>query len=452
MTTPRHPTACHRKPAASHADVLPTPSRLAAPYLLLLLAALCGGALPALAQDPVFRVPVLEDVDPDSVRFNDRIIERDRSQPGMGEPVQAPESNAQAGSAGGGGGAGGGSGASGRAPSVFQGGPRMPTASSGSGSDGGIDVNVSVSGQQLPSIMQGGGSAGSPGMPGPSGSSGAQDMPGSPGSSGGGSRSSDGDGGLDVNVNVTGGPQLPTLNIPGLPGAEGSTAGMPGASMPGMPGNSPGSSNGSASGSGTTSADGSMAGTAQGSGGAGSMPGGIPGASSSSRGNGTMAGTSAGSGVGTIGGGSGRAAVLDRRLEESFGVFDGMIIAEREKAQSEADAAGSSVMGTGGGGEGEGGEGEAGGTFGGAPEGTILVAGGPQSSTGGGVMPSGGPGREGEFSNKDQPTYPIPEDIPDGDDDDVVARQLREAAMSEPDPELREKLWDEYRKYTGLSQ
>ena len=35
------------------------------------------------------------------------------------------------------------------------------------------------------------------------------------------------------------------------------------------------------------------------------------------------------------------------------------------------------------------------------------------------------------------------------DDDDVVARQIREAAMKEKDPELREKLWDEYRKYTG---
>ncbi|MEJ2130683.1 MAG: hypothetical protein P8Y95_03460 [Gammaproteobacteria bacterium] len=36
----------------------------------------------------------------------------------------------------------------------------------------------------------------------------------------------------------------------------------------------------------------------------------------------------------------------------------------------------------------------------------------------------------------------IPADIPPGDDDDVVARQLREAAMAEEDPVLREKLWD----------
>ena len=46
--------------------------------------------------------------------------------------------------------------------------------------------------------------------------------------------------------------------------------------------------------------------------------------------------------------------------------------------------------------------------------------------------------------------YQAPADIPDGSDDDVVARQLREAAMREPDPDLREKLWDEYRKYKGI--
>jgi hypothetical protein len=32
-------------------------------------------------------------------------------------------------------------------------------------------------------------------------------------------------------------------------------------------------------------------------------------------------------------------------------------------------------------------------------------------------------------------------------DDDVVARQLREAAEKETDPELKKKLWEEYRKY-----
>jgi hypothetical protein len=46
----------------------------------------------------------------------------------------------------------------------------------------------------------------------------------------------------------------------------------------------------------------------------------------------------------------------------------------------------------------------------------------------------------------------IPADIPDGRDDDIVARQLREAAMKETDPELRERLWEEYRKYKQSTQ
>jgi hypothetical protein len=35
----------------------------------------------------------------------------------------------------------------------------------------------------------------------------------------------------------------------------------------------------------------------------------------------------------------------------------------------------------------------------------------------------------------------------DQDDDDIVARQLREAAEKETDPELKEKLWKEYEAY-----
>jgi hypothetical protein len=42
---------------------------------------------------------------------------------------------------------------------------------------------------------------------------------------------------------------------------------------------------------------------------------------------------------------------------------------------------------------------------------------------------------------------------PSGQDDDIVARQLREAAEKETDPELKEKLWKEYEEYKkGSSQ
>jgi len=43
------------------------------------------------------------------------------------------------------------------------------------------------------------------------------------------------------------------------------------------------------------------------------------------------------------------------------------------------------------------------------------------------------------------------EDVGDGSDDDVVARQLREAAESETDQLLKEELWNEYKKYKKSS-
>ena len=45
----------------------------------------------------------------------------------------------------------------------------------------------------------------------------------------------------------------------------------------------------------------------------------------------------------------------------------------------------------------------------------------------------------------------IPDDIPmDGTGEDVIARQIREAAIQEDDPLIREALWDEYRKHMGI--
>ncbi len=53
----------------------------------------------------------------------------------------------------------------------------------------------------------------------------------------------------------------------------------------------------------------------------------------------------------------------------------------------------------------------------------------------------GGPAGPGSDGPK------VPADVGDGKDDDVVARQLREAATKEKDPAIREKLWEEYREY-----
>ena len=131
--------------------------------------------------------------------------------------------------------------------------------------------------------------------------------------------------------------------------------------------------------------------------------------------------------------------MLEERLRRGYETFDGFILGERERAQSESNAAGSVAIG------GAGGGGSSGGAAGGQrqPQ-TIEEA---SAATAGAVAAVGSPSTS---SGEPQETFPPPEDIPSGRDDDVVARQLREAAMTEPDPELREALWEEYRNYTGI--
>jgi hypothetical protein len=46
----------------------------------------------------------------------------------------------------------------------------------------------------------------------------------------------------------------------------------------------------------------------------------------------------------------------------------------------------------------------------------------------------------------------VANEIPDGNDDDVVARRLRKAAEQETDPELKDKLWKEYVEYKKNAQ
>ncbi|MDQ6997498.1 MAG: hypothetical protein Q9M17_02165 [Mariprofundus sp.] len=44
----------------------------------------------------------------------------------------------------------------------------------------------------------------------------------------------------------------------------------------------------------------------------------------------------------------------------------------------------------------------------------------------------------------------VPDDIPPADNDSVLEEQIRQAAINESDPVIKEKLWNEYRKYKGL--
>jgi len=148
-------------------------------------------------------------------------------------------------------------------------------------------------------------------------------------------------------------------------------------------------------------------------------------------------------------------AGLEGKLDKSLSEFDELLLKEQElleerretSAVDPAAAGGASGGGgsageeAGGGGEFETGEfegseqAEAGGATGGSPDRPQAE---PVESAPGAPM-----GDETDDRSDDR----VPPDVGDGSNDDIVARQLREAAMKEEDPELREKLWDEYRAY-----
>lgn len=146
-----------------------------------------------------------------------------------------------------------------------------------------------------------------------------------------------------------------------------------------------------------------------------------------------------------------RQASLEAELEGSFGRYDGMILRERDKVLADGAARGAEdqlEQEDPGFGQGDG-AGEGGNSPYGAPN-TQSGADSSNSSDGQGPAARGEnsgdyQGAKGKPANNGLP--PVPDDIPDGSDDDIVARQIREAAMAEKDPKLREKLWEEYRKY-----
>lgn len=288
-------------------------------------------------------------------------------------------------------------------------------------------------------------------MPG-AGTQGTASTAGSRSGNSGGTQSAstgNGNGGINGSVNA-GGVSVGTDGV--SVGAGGVTVGSGGVSVAGMPvgGTLPGTGTGSGTQQGTGTGAGGFPGT-----GSGGMPGGLPTG---------RAGIPGGS-VGGVMTAQDRVAVLDGALGRGYEDFDGLILAERSRAQRESNEAGGDPAGLyseenqdGGAGGMPGvqipgqGEGQSGqGPQGTAMPGGVIAGNSGQAPQGGGSGGSMG-GRQGGPSAEAEGAYPVPEDIPGGDNDDVVARQIREAAMNEPDPELRERLWDEYRRYTGLLQ
>jgi hypothetical protein len=172
---------------------------------------------------------------------------------------------------------------------------------------------------------------------------------------------------------------------------------------------------------------------------------------------------------------------LDGQLQASMAEFDGMLLKEQKALEDKQrkdplpDRGGESAGGSAGGGE----KGQAGGEGGKddrtaaekradaeaeaaekrakaevtgetRPSGAAPADAGTGGSTDAGRHEGGTPVTapvEGGPADPGSDRSAVPADVGDGKDDDVVARQLREAATKEKDPAIREKLWEEYREY-----
>jgi len=139
--------------------------------------------------------------------------------------------------------------------------------------------------------------------------------------------------------------------------------------------------------------------------------------------------------------GSGSESELDKELSESIAIFEGKILVARNEVLGSPPAPtrsdnipGIAVLG---------GEGnlEGTGSFEENNDGPLDL--GLPEVIQQGRMPEGA-----EIAAIEGGASPlVPEDIPSPQGDDIVAQQLREAAIAETDPNLKEKLWDEYKKY-----
>ena len=129
---------------------------------------------------------------------------------------------------------------------------------------------------------------------------------------------------------------------------------------------------------------------------------------------------------------------LDKELNESIAIFEGRILDARNQLPGNAPPPTSAEK----------------------VPGVAVLGGTGTPADGGGFQENGQQGPEtGVIEQGRMPkgaviaktgetgAPPIPEDIPDPQGDDIVARQIREAAIAATDPALKEKLWEEYKNY-----
>jgi len=148
-----------------------------------------------------------------------------------------------------------------------------------------------------------------------------------------------------------------------------------------------------------------------------------------------------------------RIAALDKRFGDSLGAFDAELHKQQQQVAQEHDtrqtaAAGSTTTDAQHGGKGGG----AGTAATEAPQGDADKA-GSHGRRGRQHDPAGDLKSEKATTVDDNAgNGATAREIPDGSDDDVVARRLRKAAEQETDPELKEKLWQEYLNYKKNAQ
>ena len=298
--------------------------------------------------------------------------------------------------------------------------PTPPSPPSGGGQSGGGQSGGGQSGGGQSGGEQSGGESG--GMPGG----------GMPGGSDSGATGSSGDAGDGSSGEVGSFPSEDPMGVPPMPDSGGGGAGEEANSA-----GDEAENDGDGDASGDCGDTGSLPGGVGGMGQAGECIGGASASASNSE---AESGGSTGTGgAGSVGqfpqeSAAQRAARLGKELDEAVGGFDEVLMEE----QREIASVGRNTEGFGSGAAGSGGSVSLGQQTAGA-RGSIIVA-------------NTGSRRESPIDamSQEEISERTPQDVPIMVDDDIIARQLREAALVEEDPQLRDRLWEEYRKYKGL--
>jgi len=156
-----------------------------------------------------------------------------------------------------------------------------------------------------------------------------------------------------------------------------------------------------------------------------------------------------------------RVKTLDRQFNESLAAFDEMLLKELRILQAASAkrmtglAEAAATAGREAGQKGRDGAGEKGSSTEGAQGSAAETAKGDQAGSDSGRAGAAGGGKPGDSAGASQETGgwgsggtgAPPSAYTTSSDDDIVARQLREAAEKETDPVLKAKLWKEYEEY-----